>query len=294
MDYKVLLFYKYVKIENPELFREEQLKFCEENEILGRIYIAEEGINATVSGNAENIEKYKLNLWADERFDDVVFKEDPSDEHAFRKLIVRIKKEIVNSGGIKADPELGGKRLKPENLQKMYENNEDFIIVDARNDYEFKIGHFKNALKPNVTNFREWPRFVEELKDYKDKKVVAYCTGGIRCEKATAYMVQAGFKDVYQLEGGIVSYTKKFPDQNWEGSIFVFDERRIISPNSRESLKHTAECYYCGKPASYYINCHNQNCDKLMITCNNCKEENGYCCSEECRNSPNKRKIYHG
>lgn len=294
MDYKVLLFYKYVKIENPEEFRDAHFNFCEENDILGRIYIAEEGINATVSGTEENIQKYKNNLTSDKRFADIVFKEDPADKHAFRKLTVKVKKEIVNSGGLTVNPEQGGVRLTPDELQKMYENNEDFIIVDARNDYEFMIGHFKNAVKPNVTNFREWPKFVEEIEEYKDKKVVAYCTGGIRCEKATAYMVNQGFKNVFQLEGGIVSYTKKFPDQNWEGSIFVFDERRIISPNTREELEHTASCYFCGEPASYYINCHNQNCDKLMVTCKNCKEENDYCCSDECRESPNRRKIYHG
>ncbi|GJQ63083.1 MAG: UPF0176 protein YbfQ [Melioribacteraceae bacterium] len=294
MSYKVLLFYKYVKIENPEKFRNEHYDFCVENNILGRIYVAEEGINATVSGSEEDIIKYKQHLTSDPRFNDVWFKEDPSNEHAFSKLIVKVKKEIVNSGGLEVNPEYGGTRLKAEDLQAMYENEDDFIIVDARNDYEYKIGHFKNAIKPDVTNFREWKEFVEELKEHKEKKVVAYCTGGIRCEKATAYMVQQGFKNVYQLEGGIVSYTKNFPDQNWLGSIFVFDERRIISPNSRESLRHTAECFYCGEPASYYINCHNQNCDKLLITCHSCKEKYDYCCSDECRTSPNRRKIYHG
>ena len=168
------------------------------------------------------------------------------------------------------------------------------MIVDARNDYESNIGKFKNSLTPKMETFRDWPKVAEELEDMKDKTIVTYCTGGIRCEKASAYLVEHGFKDVYQLEGGIWNYITQFPDMYWEGSVFVFDERRIVTPNSKEEIKHIGKCYYCGKPTSYYINCHNQNCDKLLLTCHECKVENEYCCSDECRQSSNKRKEYHG
>ena len=132
------------------------------------------------------------------------------------------------------------------------------------------------------------------LTDFKDKTVVTYCTGGIRCEKASAYLVEKGFKDVYQLDGGIVTYTKIFPDTYWEGGIFVFDERRVVNPNSDTKLKYVSNCYFCCEPTSYYINCHNLMCDKILVACHRCKKENDYCCSEECRNSPFKRDKFNG
>ena len=210
------------------------------------------------------------------------------------KTHVRVKKEIVNASFGEVDISNTGKRLKPAELNKFYEENKDFVIIAAINDYESDIGKFKNAITPEMKTFRDWPKVVKGLEEYKDKTVVTYCTGGIRCEKASAYMVEQGFKDVYQLEGGIVTYCKEYPDKNWEGSIFVFDERRIVEPNAKEELKHVGQCYYCGEPASWYINCHNQNCDRLLVTCRNCKEENEYCCSDECRASDNKRSRYHG
>lgn len=292
--YKVLLFYKYINIPDPAEFRDEHFRFCEENSILGRIYIAEEGINGTVSGEPGNIEKYKRHLRSFPFFSDIVFKEDNSRSHAFRKLIVRVKKEIVNSGLSGANPENGGKRLSPEELKSFYEENRDFVIIDARNDYESEIGRFKNAITPKLETFRDWAKIPEIYPGLKNKTVITYCTGGIRCEKASAYLVEQGFRDVYQLDGGIVTYNKKFPDTYWEGAVFVFDERRIIEPNSSDELKHIAKCYYCGKPASYYINCHNQECNKKLVTCLDCKTENDYCCSDECRNAGNKRKYYHG
>ena len=292
--YRVILFYKYVNVNNPVKFQKEHLEYCINNNLKGRVFVAEEGINGTVSGTVEDIENYKNNLRSYPEFEDIIFKEDPADEHAFYKTHVRVKKEIVNSGLEDVGLEYTGKRLAPEELKEFYEKEKDFIIVDARNSYESEIGHFKNAVTPKMDTFRDWRNMAEELKDYKDKTVVTYCTGGIRCEKASAFLVENGFKDVYQLEGGIVSYTKKFPDTYWEGSVFVFDERRIIEPNTKDKLRHTGKCYYCGKPASYYINCHNQNCDKLLVTCNDCKTENEYCCSDECRASDNKRSRYHG
>ncbi len=292
--YKVLLFYKYVEFSNPENFREDHLRFCIDNDIKGRVFISTEGINGTVSGTIKNIELYKSQVRSYPEFSDIWFKEDYANEHAFYKTHVRVKKEIVNSDFGNVDLQKTGKRLKPDDLNKFYEENKDFIIVDARNSYESEIGRFKNAVTPEMKTFRDWPKVADELKDYKDKTVVTYCTGGIRCEKASAYLVEQGFKDVYQLEGGIVTYTNDNPDKYWEGSIFVFDERRIVQPNKKTELQHTGKCYYCGQPASWYINCHNQNCDKLLVTCHNCKIENEYCCSDKCRTSDNKRKRIHG
>ena len=293
-DFRILLFYKYVGVEDPEKFKEEHLYWCLNNNIKGRIFIASEGINGTISGLIEDVEKYKTNLRNYKIFEDIIFKEDEADEIAFKKIHVRVKEEIVNSNLKNTSLANGGKRLSPAELLELYNSGKKFIIVDARNWYESKIGKFKNALTPQLKNFRQWPEAVESLKDFRDKTVVTYCTGGIRCEKASAYMVEHGFKDVYQLDGGIINYTKKFPDTFWEGGIFVFDERRVVEPNSKNELKYISSCHFCGEPASYYINCHNLDCDKIIISCHKCKVENDYCCSEECRNAPNKRNRYYG
>jgi UPF0176 protein len=294
LEYIILLFYKYVPLTNPEKFRNLIYQFCNNNNLKGRVFIAAEGINGTVSGGVTDIENYKKHLRSFEEFNDILFKEDKSNKHAFSKLHVRVKNEIVSSGLSGIIPGSNTKRMTPEELYDLYKSGEDFLIVDSRNYYESNIGKFKNAIIPDIESFREWPAAVEQLKNYKDKKIVTYCTGGIRCEKASAYMVKQGFKDVYQLEGGIINYTKKFPDTFWEGSIFVFDERRSVVVNTTTGLKHIAKCFFCGTPTSYYINCHNQDCDKIIISCHKCKIENEYCCSEECRNAPNKRKRIHG
>lgn len=294
LNYSVLLFYKYVKVPDPEEFCNSHYSFCFNNSIKGRVFVAEEGVNGTVSGKIEDIEKYKIHLESFPQFNDIVFKEDRSKGHAFKKLHVRVKKEIVSSGLKDVSTDEGGKRLSPEELLEMYRSGKEFIIVDARNNYESSIGKFKSAVIPDIENFRQWPEVVDKLKENKDKTIVTYCTGGIRCEKASAYMVKQGFKNVYQLDGGIISFVKKFPDTFWEGSVFVFDERRSIEVNNDHALKHIAHCYFCGTLTSYYINCHNQDCDKILVSCHNCKVENEYCCSEECRKAINKRKRYHG
>jgi UPF0176 protein len=284
-----------VNIENPEAIVLEHLQWCLKNEIKGRVFFAKEGVNGTVSGTIDQIEKYKIHLTCFSEFKDIWFKEDEAEEHAFRKMHVRLKNEIVHGDLKGVSIEHGGKRLSPEELLQMYKEGKDFVIVDARNWYESKIGKFRNAITPPMKNFREWTTVVDEiLSNYKDKTIITYCTGGIRCEKASAYMVENGFKDVYQLDGGIINFIKKFPDTYWEGGMFVFDERRVVNPNSKEELKHIAECYFCGKPTSYYINCHNVDCDKIIVSCHDCKVNNQYCCSDECRASLNKRKVFHG
>ena len=293
-NYRVLLFYKYVAVDDPEKFKEDHLNFCFENNIKGRVYIAKEGINGTVSGLTRDIEIYKENLKSYHFFKDIVFKEDETDEIAFSKMHVRVKKEIIHSGLLETSLKNGGKRLKPDELYNFYKEDKDFVIVDARNWYESKLGKFKNSITPPMKNFREWKKAVKDLEEYKDKTVVTYCTGGIRCEKASAYMVEQGFKDVYQLDGGIVTYNKKYPDTFWEGSVWVFDERFAVDVNTKDELESVTNCEYCGRPTSYYINCHNVKCDKIIFYCHDCKKEMDYCCSEECKKAPRKRPRYYG
>lgn len=291
---KVISFYKYVNIENPEALMKEHLEWCLENGIRGKVYLAKEGISGSIFGDEEAISKYKEHLKSYKSFEDVWFKETPTDRIAFSKMHVRVKEEIVNSGLSDTKLEHTAPKITPEQLLKFYEDKKDFVIVDARNWYESKIGKFKNAITPQITHFREWPKVVESLSEYKDKTVVTYCTGGIRCEKASAYMREQGFKDVYQIDGGILNYIQQYPDTYWEGGMFVFDDRKVLDSNTKEELKYIASCYFCNKPTSYHINCHNQDCDKIFVCCHDCKIEKEYCCSDECRTSGNKRKKYDG
>jgi UPF0176 protein len=292
--YKVTSFYKYVEIDDPESFSKVHLNWCIDNGLKGKIYVAKEGINGSVFGTPVQTELYKSHLRTYKIFEDILFKETNTDLVAYPKMHVRVKDEIVNSGLGNVDSKNGGKRLSPEELLKFYSEKKDFIIVDARNWYESKIGRFKNAVAPYITHFREWPEVVESLKNHKDKTVITYCTGGIRCEKASAYMIKEGFKDVYQLDGGIINFINKYPDTYWLGSMFVFDDRKVIEPNTKEELKYIAKCESCGKPTSYYINCHNIDCDKIIIICHDCKVDNDYCCSDECRMAENKRDKFYG
>ena len=293
-QYKVISFYKYVKIEDPEALMKEHLNWCLENGLKGKVYLAKEGISGSIFGDDELTRKYKNYLKGYKIFEDIWFKETPTDSVAFSKMHVRVKEEIVNSGLRTTKLEHTAPKLTPEQLLKFYEDKKDFVIVDARNWYESKIGKFKNAITPQITHFREWPKVVESLSEYKDKTIVTYCTGGIRCEKASAYMREQGFKDVYQIDGGILNYILQFPDTYWEGGMFVFDDRRVFEPNTNAELMFTANCHFCGKPTSYHINCHNIDCDKIIVSCHDCKVEKEYCCSDECRTSKNKRKVYHG
>lgn len=292
--YKIISFYKYVTIVDPETLAKEHLSWSIENELKGKVYLAEEGINGSIFGDDKKIEKYKNHLYQYPMFADIWFKETSTDEIAFTKMHVRVKSEIVNSGLVNTSLAHTAPKLTPEQLLKFYEDEKDFIIVDARNWYESKIGKFKNAITPQITHFREWPKVVESLNQYKDKTIITYCTGGIRCEKASAYMREQGFNNVYQIDGGILNYIQKFPDTYWEGGMFVFDDRRVLEPNTKEELKYTANCHFCGKPTAYHINCHNLDCDKIIICCHECKIINEYCCSDKCRASLNKRKSFYG
>jgi UPF0176 protein len=292
--YRVISFYKYVDVEKPEELAKQHLDWCVEHDVRGKIYLASEGINGSVFGDEGVISNYKNYLTSIKIFKDIWFKETKTDRIAYNKMHVRVKDEIVNSGLRKTKLKNTAPKLTPEQLLNFYESKKDFVIVDARNWYESKIGKFKNAITPHVTHFREWPQVVESLKDFKDKTIVTYCTGGIRCEKASAYMREQGFKDVYQMDGGILNYILKFPDTYWEGGMFVFDERKVIEPNTKEELKYTATCHFCNKPTSYHINCHNVLCDKIIVCCHECKVEKEYCCSDQCRSSERKRKVYSG
>ncbi|MDP3966302.1 MAG: rhodanese-related sulfurtransferase [archaeon] len=281
-DLIVILFYKFVKISDPEKFVKEHLKFCKKLGLLGRVLVSKEGINGTVSGTKEKIEKYKDNLKKDEMFSDIVFKENSIIEMPFTKMKVKKRGEIVTFGE-EVNLENTGEHIHPKILKRMYENEkpgEDFIILDARNDYEYKVGKFKDAIHLNIKNFREFPKALEKIEHLKNKRIVTYCTGGIRCEKASAYMKENGFKNVMQLKDGIINYGKNFPDTYWEGKCFVFDKRLVSEINSKGDT--ISNCEVCTKPCDLCRNCRNLNCDRLFISCLNCQKELNGCCSKDC------------
>ncbi|GAA4708596.1 rhodanese-related sulfurtransferase [Brevibacillus fulvus] len=293
--YRILLYYKYVPIENHEQFAAEHLAYCKELGLKGRILVAPEGFNGTVSGTIEQTDKYMADLRKDPRFADMEFKIDEADQHAFKKMFVRAKKEIV-TWRLEEDVnpnELTGKRLSPKEWYEMIQRD-DVVILDGRNYYEYDIGHFRGAIRPEVRSSREFPEWIRKnLADYKDKKVLTYCTGGIRCEKLSGFLLKEGFKEVYQLHGGIVSYGKdpEVKGRLWDGKCYVFDERISVPINRTEEDVVIGKCYYCGKTEDRYVNCANPECNRQHICCPECEKKYKRSCSDECREHPRNRYV---
>ncbi len=286
MDYQILLFYKYTKIENPEKFLKEHKKLCESLGLTGRIIIASEGINSTVEGTLENTEKYVEVLLADKRFSDVHFKRSVGTGHAFPRLSIKVRPEIVSSylEKTKIDPTVAtGKYITPEKLHAWINDKKKFYMVDMRNDYEHQVGYFKDSLLAPINNFRDLPKVLPILEPLKGETIVTVCTGGVRCEKASAFLLDNGFNDVYQLYGGIVSYMEKYPNEDFLGKLYVFDGRITIGFNTNDP-KHTivGKCSICKKPADTYRDCSNLHCrhKRHFVACDKCWEETeGLCAS---------------
>ncbi len=228
-SFRVLLFYKYVTIDNAKEMMEIHRSVCGVLDLKGRIIIAEEGINGTVEGEFSNTEKYITFIKKDKRFKNMDIKVSNGTGNAFPKLSVKVRNEIVGTKFPKhIDPRKNTARhILADELKKMYENNEDFVVVDMRNDYELASGQFKNTVNIGLKNSRDLvtPEVMEKLRIHKDKKIVAVCTGGVRCEKMASYLVDQGFKNVNQLYNGIHSYMEKFPGQDWLGTLYTFDQR---------------------------------------------------------------------
>lgn len=290
--YNIILYYCYTHLEDPDSFREEHHLFCLENNLLGRIIIAEEGINGTVSGLKENCEKYMEHLKADARFKDIDFKIDENEKHAFQKLYVRVKPEIVHSSMKEINPrEKTGKHLSPAEFKKL-KNAKDVIILDVRSNYEHEIGKFKGAITLDIENFRDFPSKIQEIEEHKGKKVITYCTGGIKCEKASAYLLEQGFKDVYQLHGGIIKYGIEEGGEDFEGKCYVFDNR-IVTDVNKVNPKIISLCYICKEASDRMVNCSNYSCNAHVPMCEKCGWEMEGACSTSCKEHPEKR-IYSG
>lgn len=282
-----LSFYQYAQLGNPQLFRDYLFLHWNPLEVLGRIYVAKEGINAQLSVPAAQFEAFKATL------DEITFLEGvrlniaiEQDNKSFLKLTIKVRNKIVADGleDYRFDVTQKGKNVNAQEFNTLL-SEENTICVDMRNHYESEIGHFDSAITPDVDTFRDsLPIIEEELADHKeDKKLLMYCTGGIRCEKASAYFKHKGFKNVYQLEGGIIEYARQVKAQELEnkfiGKNFVFDERR----GERISEDVIAQCHQCGAACDTHVNCVNEACHLLFIQCEACQEKMDQCCSSACQ-----------
>ncbi|WP_349352346.1 MULTISPECIES: rhodanese-related sulfurtransferase [unclassified Flagellimonas] len=285
-DRLTISFYKYARIGNPQILRNHLFLAWDQMEVLGRIYVAHEGINAQLSVPADNFNSFKDHL------DSITFLENvrlniaiEQDNKSFLKLKVKVRDKIVADGlnDDTFDVTNKGIHVGAEQFNQLIED-ENTVLVDMRNHYESEIGHFKNAITPDVDTFRDSLDIIEkDLAAHKeDKNLVMYCTGGIRCEKASAYYKHKGFKNVFQLEGGIIEYTRQVREKQLEnkflGKNFVFDHRR----GERISEDVIAHCHQCGKPCDTHVNCANEACHLLFIQCDECANEMNNCCSVDC------------
>ena len=242
--------YKFERLDSLDMLIPEFQDKCDELELKGSVYLSPRGINFSISGTEANIEKYIEFMESDSRFLNIPLKRTYSETQPFRRMKVRLKKEIISLGRDDIDPrELTGEYVSPQELLSMYENNEDVVVLDTRNEYETRVGLFENAVDLQLDTFRDFPKAIEQLpEEYKDKKIVMYCTGGIRCEKASAVMLKAGFTDVKQLEGGVLDYFKETGGKYWNGDCFVFDERVALDTDLNET--EYIYCYICREPLS--------------------------------------------
>ncbi|HEB41761.1 MAG TPA: rhodanese-related sulfurtransferase [Candidatus Dependentiae bacterium] len=288
----VLLYYKYVMITYPKHIMKWQKTICHDLDLTGRIIISHEGINGTVGGTQTTIERYKTIMRKNSLFSDIDFKESLGGADCFSRLSIIVKDEIVHLGlnphVITADE--GGKQLTPTQAHALIKKQPaDLLIFDVRNKVEWKIGHFQQALTADINHFRELPNYIDtHLDQFSDKQVLMYCTGGIRCERASAYLKSKNVaKQVYQLKGGIHRYVEHYPDGFFRGKNYVFD--------NRISLKVTDEilgsCLLCRTPGDNYTNCLNAACNKHFICCNPCLDRLDNTCSTACYNLVEQNKV---
>lgn len=281
---KILLYYKYVDIQYPEQVRKWQHRLCESLGLKGRIVIAHEGVNGTVGGSEESTVAYVQAMREHPLFSDVDFKESPGGAESFPRLRIVIRPEIVHLGldTQKITSKDGGQHLTPEQTHQLLQNKpENLVLLDGRNWYESNIGTFTGAITPNTKTFREFPAYVDEhLDQFKDKQVLMFCTGGIRCERASAYLKSKGVtKEIYQIQGGIHRYIEQYPDGFFRGKNYVFDARITVKAND----DILTNCTYCPTPCDDYTNCINASCNKQFTICAACMAHHGSICSDTCR-----------
>lgn len=282
--YTIILFYKYVTIDNPRELMERERAVCDVLDIKGRMILATEGVNATLEGPTKNVKKYIEHFKKDKRFKNVEFKTSPGTGEAFPRLSIRVRDEIVASHfGEEVDPRKDtGAYLEPKELKNWFNEGKEFEIIDMRNSFEYDSGHFKGSHDSGMRYFRDLPQVVDTFDHLKDKEVVTVCTGGIRCEKASAYLKKKGFKKVYQLHGGMHKYMEKYPGEDFLGTLYTFDNRKVMDFAQPESREVVGACMLCQTKTERYENCFNSECNHQFLCCDECCTDGVYC-SDECK-----------
>ncbi len=296
-NYTIILFYKYTKIKDPKGFMVYIRKTCEELSLKGRFLIAEEGINGTLEGTEGNIKEFSnilLSVGSTPEtkdfgnFSDIQIKDSRGTGSAFPKLKVKVRKEIValGLGDEDFDPnKITGTHLKPEELKSWYKKGKDFVVLDMRNDFEYQVGRFKNSINPSMEYFRDLPKMLPSLEPLKNKTVLTVCTGGVRCEKASGYLKQKGFKDVYQLDGGMHKYMEAFPGEDFLGGLYTFDNRIVMDFGGKNGGEReiVGKCSVCQGASESFTHCGQAECHKHLICCKNCLDKKGRIfCSLKC------------
>lgn len=273
-EFVVILFYKFIDIADPAGFVAAHKERGASLGLTGRMLVAEEGINGTFEGTRESIDAYKTYLHADPRFADMKIKESAGTGKSFPKLKIKVRNEVVTLGAGRFN--VGNEtatELPAEELQKWYEEDKDFVVLDLRNSYEIASGQFDRTIDPGLGNFRDLPQKIAELGDLKDKKVVTVCTGGIRCEKATCLLKREGFTDVYQLKDGIHTYMERFPGEHFKGTLFVFDDRMTTDVVPIEGKEILGKCVFCDISTENYCSDDSTRPSKKILCCTNCFEK---------------------
>jgi len=288
---KIILFYKFTIVTDPEAICLWQKSLGQQNNLRGRIIIAEHGINGTLAGHMDDLKRFIKEFKTYPNFKGTIFKWSDGQKQDFPRLSVKVKPEIVNFGvadKIKVNEKGiigGGKHLSPSAVHKLVkEKGEDVVFFDGRNYFEASIGKFKNAVLPKVEHSRDFPKELKSKKyqDLKNKTIITYCTGGVRCEVITKLMKDEGFKEVYQIDGGIVKYGEKYKDQGlWQGKLFVFDKRMDVSFSDKAI--DIAMCVTCNSATSNYTNCAVKSCNKLILLCIDCSTSKKLSCPD-CKN----------
>jgi UPF0176 protein len=283
-NYKVLAYYVFTHIENPEIEVARQKEILKKLDGRARIYISNEGINGQLSLPEETAQEYIDWLYADGRFNDAEVKLHDWPEHAFAKLTVKTRKELV-AVDRKIDLNNRGAYLTPKEWkEKLDQKDSDTILIDVRNNYESDVGYFEGAIKPDLETFRGFPEYAKDLAkkvDLKKTKVMMYCTGGIRCELYSALMKDEGFENIFQLKGGVIQYGLKEGKDHWRGKLFVFDDRMVV-PISDDNVEVIGKCKFCDEKNDTYYNCANMDCNELFLSCPNCVSERKGCCDPKC------------
>ncbi|MEK7605806.1 MAG: rhodanese-related sulfurtransferase [Patescibacteria group bacterium] len=297
MKYQILLYYKYVAVSDAEAVRKEQRELCERLNLKGRIIVATEGINGTLEGLVSDTEAYIHAMEESGYFKGINYKKSQGTGQAFPKLSVKIRPEVVTTGVSGLDPtQTTGKYLSADELHVWYEEGKEFYVVDMRNDYEYASGHFEGFVPSGLANFHDLKQVLPKIQHLKSKTIVTVCTGGIRCEKASGFLLQNGFSDVYQLKDGIQTYMEAYPNEHFKGKLYVFDNRLTLGFNVNDS-KHeiVGKCDHCSKSCDSYVNCAYNECHRHYISCSECLDkETGYAfCNQECKENYFKITIHH-